>query len=343
MNQLTAVVPYALTPPELAKDLERALQAPALAMLLGRHGSAATAMSEPDARLLPHEAWVVRRLGLQSGRDGDSAALAHAAMRALDLPAPDGYWFIVQPVHLALARTHMVLGDPRGLRLDDEHARGLFEAAKPYFDEAGKPLLYGDADTWFMRADDWRDMRTASPDAAVGENLADWMPDGPAKREFRQLQNEIQMLWHAHAVNAAREQQGRVPVNSFWMWGGSDRAPAAWPDLAESASASWLRTLASPALRGAGAATLLARPQDTIAVLGEALPAGKEADWSAWLMHMQQLEQQWFAPLLDALHGGRLGKLELVLTSRTHAVAYTITKGSLRKFWRRPSLQGLTA
>lgn len=344
MKQLTLVVPFALIPPELANDLTRAYTAPALAMLLGRHARHTVTVTEPDARLQPHETWLAPHL---TGAASDQPALASAAMQALGVPAQQGYWFVVHPVHLALARTHMVLGDPRNLRLDDAEARALFDAAKPYFDDVGKTLLYGDVNTWFMRADDWRTMRTASPDAAVGENLADWMPDGPAKRDFRKLQNEVQMLWHAHGVNEAREQRGLPPVNSFWMWGGSEGAPAApaaaRPGLAESACLPWLSVLATPALRGADVAKVLAHSQDTIAVLGEALPAGKEADWSSWLMHMQQLEQRWFAPLLEALRGGRLDTLELVLTSRTHNVTYTITKGALRKFWRSPSLQGLTA
>jgi hypothetical protein len=236
----------------------------------------------------------------------------------------------------------MTLGDPRSLRLDDAGARALFDEARPYFDEAGKTLLYGDAHTWFLRADDWRTMRTASPDAAIGENLSDWMPDGPARRDFRKLQNEVQMLWHASPVNAAREQRGLLPVNSFWMWGGSDTA-AAVPHLAHSAGPAWLDVLAAPALRGADAARVLEAEQDTTVLLCDALPAGKQADWSQWLMQLQQLEQQWFAPLLDALRGGRLGTLELVLTSRTHTLTYTVTKGALRKFWRGPSLQGMIA
>ncbi len=339
MKQLTVVVPFALIPPELANDLTRAYTAPALAMLLGRHANLSITATEPDARLLPHEAWLAPRL---TGAASDQPPLAHAAMRALGLPPQDGYWFLAHPVHLALARTHMVLGDPRGLRLDDGDARALFDATRPYFEEVGKTLLYGDANTWFLRADDWRAMRTASPDAAIGENLADWMPDGPSRRDFRKLQNEVQMLWHAHPVNAAREQRGLIPVNSFWMWGGAEGAPAPLPELAESACLPWLSVLAAPGLRGAGAAAVLDRPHNTIAVLGEALPAGKEADWSAWLMHMQQLEQQWFAPLLAALQGGQLDTLQLVLTSRTHAVACTVSRGALRKFWRRPSLQGLS-
>lgn len=339
MNQLTAVVPFALIPPELATDLSRALQAPALAMLLGRHAQLATMADEPDARLLPHEAWLARRMGVA---DGEQAALAHAAMRALGLPPQDGWWFIAQPVHLALARTHMTLGDPRSLRLDEADAGALFNAAKPYFDEVGKTLLYGDANTWFMRADDWRTLRTASPDAAIGENLSDWMPDGPAQRDFRKLQNEVQMLWHASPVNAAREERGLPPVNSFWMWGGSGSA-AAVPHLTHSAGPAWLDSLSAPELRLADAATVLASPQDATVLLCDALPAGKAADWSQWLMHLQQLEQQWFAPLLDSLRSGSLRSLELVLTSRTHTLTYTITKGSLRKFWRGPSLQGLIA
>ncbi|CAN7294287.1 hypothetical protein LJR289_001421 [Pseudoduganella sp. LjRoot289] len=370
MNQLTLVLPFSLTPPELATDLARAMQVPALEMLLERNSMFTLSEDDGGNRLLPHETWLSRTL---TAGASDAAPFAGAAMRALGLPQQEGYWFIVQPVHLQLTRTHMVLADPRDLRLGEADARALFELVQPYFDEVGKPLLYATPDMWFVRADDWSELRTASPDAAAGDNLADWMPEGAAKREFRKLQNEVQMLWHEHPINEARQQRGLSPVNSFWLWAGAP-AGAAVPGAAHAAGAAglepatragtltgsdrhqavagttlatancpeWMALLAEPALRAATAEQLLARPGDATVVLGELIADGKAGDWSPWLGHMQQLEQDWFAPLLAALKSGRLGSLKMVLSSRLKLAEITVTKGALRKFWRKPSLSKLS-
>ena len=355
MNQLTLVLPFALTPPELASDLARALQVPSLGMLLERNSSHRVTEEDGSNRLLPHESWLSRAFSAgASGAPSDSAPFAPAMMRALGVAQPEGYWYAVHPVHLQLTRTHMVLGDPRSLNLNEADSRALFDLVKPYFDEVGKPLIYAEPDTWFMRADDWSELRTASPDAAVNDNLADWMPEGAAKRDFRKLQNEVQMLWHEHPINEARQQRGLQPVNSFWLWAGapasqgaaaargSESAFGAAGTLAVANSPSWLTLLADPALRAATVEQVLPLPGDATVVLGELIPVGKAGDWSPWLAHMQQIEQQWFGPLLAALKAGRLGSLKLVFSSHLKLAEFTITKGSLRKFWRKPALTKLT-
>jgi hypothetical protein len=72
-------------------------------------------------------------------------------------------------------------------------------------------LQYGDASTWFLRADGWTGLKTASADAACGHNVDIWMPDGEHARAWRKLQNEIQMMWFAHTLNDEREAQGKKP------------------------------------------------------------------------------------------------------------------------------------
>ncbi len=37
---------------------------------------------------------------------------------------------------------------------------------------------------------------------------------------YRRLDSEIQMLLHAHPVNARRQQQGMPPINGLWLWQG---------------------------------------------------------------------------------------------------------------------------
>lgn len=332
MASTTVVLPFALPPAELAPELSRNLQAPSLAALLSRNSLLKKHPGDEDSRLLPHEAWLERARG----------GLATAVMRGFGLAPAEGHWFIVHPVHIQLARNHLVLADPRRLRLDEADARVLFELAKPFFDE----LVWGDAETWFMRADGWQGLETASPDAAMGSNLADWMPAGPTALAFKKLQNEIQMLWHEHPVNEARQYRGLAPVNSFWMWGGAsataatptaqDFAVAGWPAAgAAGTPPSWLAALSTPGKPAA--------PDEAgTIVLPHLIPMGAGNDWGAWLGAMQQLETDWFAPLLAALRDGRIGELAMILTSRDGWTEIRTGKSALHKFWRTQNLKNLS-
>ncbi len=319
----------------------RALRTPALAALLSRTNHQCLLSFDNATRLLPHEAWLAHQLGLAGAPD--SAPFAAAAMRGYGQAPAEGHWLLVHPVHVQIARNHLLMGDQRQLPLDEADGRALFEAAKPYFDEIGKPLSYGDAATWFVRADDWSELRAASPDAATGQNLNAWMPEGGAARATRKLQNEVQMLWHEHPVNQARQARGLAPVNSFWLWGGADSAAGAagHAPLFTDTCPAWLAALAEPRRRQAALPAVL-QEERALVVLGQLIGPGLAADWSEWLLHMQRLEQEWFAPLLAALKSGALGQLDLVLSHRDAYAEFGSSKNAQRKFWRAPTLNKLS-
>ncbi|MBB3220071.1 hypothetical protein [Pseudoduganella umbonata] len=347
MASTTLVLPFGLPPAEMAPDLVRALQAPALATLLSRNSTHTMHAFDADTRLLPHEAWLAHALGLAGAPSTQPAApFAPAVMRGLGMTPETGHWFIFHPVHLVIG-THLMMPDLRGLRITGAESRALFDAALPLFEELGKTLVYGDAYTWFLRADDWAELATASPDAATGDNLHPWLPSGAAARDFRRLLNEVQMLWHAHPVNAARKQA----VNSFWLWaGGPAEQPRPEAALAASAVPAWLNALAEPELRDATCVQwLAAKGRQRTAVLGHLIGAGLAEDWSGWLESMKQLEDQWFAPLLGALRAGQLhgqGRghepgLRIVLCNRSAWTDTTTTKPALNKFWRTENFKNL--
>ncbi|HEX8604931.1 MAG TPA: hypothetical protein VF774_19970 [Pseudoduganella sp.] len=347
MASTTLVLPFGLPPAEMAPDLIRSLQAPALATLLSRHSKHTYHAFETDSRLLPHEAWLARALALtgeekNAGKNAEptvpAAPFAPAVMRGLGLAPDAGHWFIFHPVHLVVG-THLMMPDLRGMRIADADSRALFASAVPLFEELGKTLVYGDALTWFLRADDWAGLATASPDAAAGDNLHAWLPAGAAARDFRRLLNEVQMLWHTHPVNEGR----RMPVNSFWLWaGGPASQPRPETPLATAAAPAWVNALATPELRDATAIQwLAARDPQRTALLGHLAGAGLAEDWSSWLQLMRQLEDQWFAPLLGALRAGQVAELNLVLTNRRGWTETTATKMALNKFWRQENLKNL--
>jgi hypothetical protein len=336
MNQLTLVLPFALPPPELAADLVRALQAPALAALLSRPAHVSRATFDDDARALPHELWLARELQLSDTH----AAFAAAAMRGFGLDASAGGWLILHPAHIEIARSHLALHDLRRLQLHDSDARALFDSARPLFTELGHTLLYGDAQTWFLRAAGWDQLDTSSPDAVLGMNLGDAMPAGDQARAFRRLQNEVQMLWFDHPVNTARAQRQLAPVNAIWPWGGGAGATTqATQALAVFGGPGWLQAIAQQVVTDPGA--ILTGAADTRLVCGTLTGPGLAGEWSAWLDAMHQLESTLFAPTLALLAAGKVKSVRLVLSRRTALLDFTTTPMAQRKFWRRISLDSL--
>ncbi|RJG00212.1 hypothetical protein [Noviherbaspirillum sedimenti] len=357
MSQLDILLPFGLPPPDLAKDLLRQCKTPALAMLLARAKAPQTECFDPFARALPHETWLARKLLPGNLLPESSPPLADALMRLHGLQAESGTWFVLQPVHFHIARDHLVLTDLRQLALDETESRALFDAAQPLLEESGKTLVYGDASTWFLQADDWQDLHTATPDAACGRNIDIWLPQGAQERAWRKLQNEVQMHWHMHEVNAAREARGARPVNSLWLWGGASlpqaaangALPAPYTDVFKLSG--WIEALGAAA--GATNATnkrqddchaidvVLAAPQRGLLLLDALLAPALATDWGSWLQELQMLEAAWFAPLLSALQGGRLQQMNLILSHNTGLAEFSVRKASLRKFWTKPGLNRL--
>jgi len=328
------VLPFALPLPEFAPDLVRAMNTPALSSLLSRTSNVTRARVADNTHALPHETWLARALGLGAAGRLDVAV---AAMRGFGLDPDGGTWYIVSPGHIQIARTHLTMADTRQVTVSDDDSRALFATAAELCEDIGHALRYGDAHTWFLRADDWTGFETASPDTVVNMDLTDFMPKGQPALAYRRLQNEVQMAWHAHPVNAARETRRLPVVNAFWVWGAGSTAPAPGRPLASVAVPGWLGALGEQRLGSLDRLDELLATDRTL-VVGTLAESAQASDWGVWLQEMAQLETTLFAPLLAAVKTGRVGKLQLVLSSREGLLEATTSAMAQRKFWRSPSL-----
>lgn len=325
MRHCEILLPFGLPPPGLAADLLRSLQAPALATLLGKASPPTVESFDPFARCLPHEAWLAKHMEMPVAPE-NSPPQAAVRLRELGQTANEGTWFLLHPVHIHIARDHLVLTDRRRLPLTEDESRALFELARPSFDTAGKALLYGDAETWFVRADGWQGLQTASPDAACGHNVDIWMPKGPGERDWRKLQNEVQMEWHDNRINQEREARREQPVNSLWLWGGASLPAAAKPIAMQDGSKGYAS---------------LPQQSNAFALLDNLNEPALAEDWGQWLDRLHALEAVWFTPMLAALKSGALERATLRFTHNTELREFSVGKSSLWKFWAQPSLKKL--
>lgn len=186
-------------------------------------------------------------------------------------------------------------------------------------------------------------------------------------REARGLPAVNSIWFHAQgAVQPVRSPFARVLSNAVATRGLAMTAgvetgapPASFGALRSAASTgesalTAAATNASGAPDKAGAAPTVSRPQAHAAANPDGAAVGItlveldpfsapyiEQDWARWNDAFAALQTDWFDPALAALQSGELSELGLTLCGDTGSVTLTVTRGDLRKFWRRRVLASL--
>jgi len=132
-------------------------------------------------------------------------------------------YLCLELVHLHATRDHLVLMDPRMMAIDAQEEFSLRQSVSDTLQHfLGDQGEFSSA-RWIYPAGSFSDLKTHSPLHAMGLNVDIWMPkdiDTPGlAKKWRQLQNEIQMIWHDHPVNEARQAKGQLSINSVWLYG----------------------------------------------------------------------------------------------------------------------------
>lgn len=294
---------------------------PALATLLARAQAA-----DDEADLC---AWLCRAFGVARAHDWPVAPLTLAA----DGGEPGaGWWLRCDPLHLVLRHDGLQASD--AAVAGEDEARAIVAALDAHFGGDGLAFRAGRDGRCYVRDDAHPEVATVPLAAALGRHVERCLPAGAHARHWRSVLNEIQMLLHAHPVNAAREAQGLPALNSVWLWGGGrlpPPAPAPWARLwADDALARALGRAAAlePAALPATAEPVFAARENALVVL-----AAPTADWTPAL---EALERAWFAPALAALKARRLARLTLIATGGERGRRFELVPRDLLRWWRRP-------
>jgi len=276
-------------------------------------------------------------LAVETDREIPAAALTWLA----DTGAPSGCWLMrADPVHLRADQRRLRLFDSHSFTITREEAGALVAAFNDYYRDTGWELVAPQPQRWYLSMQQPPALQTLSPDRVAGQDIDPCLPRGADAARWHALLNEIQMLFHTHPVNAAREQRGEPPINSVWPWGGGGLPEQLQPRVS--------RLQADhPLARGLArhAAIPVAGLPDTVdellaaSSIGRTLLVDDRLEWpvhygdiEAWLDGLHSLESDWFVPLLAALRGGALASLEI---HPCNGRAFHVTRGSLRYFWKR--------
>lgn len=267
-------------------------------------------------------AWLCERFGVRPQQD---VPVAPYAALGDGLPVEEGYWLCADPVSLLLQRDSFGLMEaPEALQ--QTQAEQLVASLNKHFVADGMRFFVAAPRRWYLHLAQKPALRTQPLAAVLHRDIQAFLPAGTEGLHWHRLLNEVQMLLHAHPVNAELEELGEPPVNSVWPWGGGELVRGNAPGFHTWADDALSRGLALA--HGGGYSPL---PRTAQAWLGT---AEKDAEHLVVLPGLTpQLERDWLAPLLQAVRGGNL-----VLTlhiAGTQVRSYSLTRRDFLKFWRR--------
>ena len=299
--------------------------------------------SARETRELAHETWLREVFGV-----APSASIgAYAGWSAGESALSDND-LIVRPVHLQLARDHIILAPPGATTLAADEAQALLAIVNDNFAGRGIGIDQLGEDRWRLRCETPLRLQSWSSALASGRDIFDYLPQGEDTWRWRRLHNEIQMLWHDHPVNVARETRGESPINGLWIEGRSTLLSAAGAACAQVLAqtpvvAGLARAAGIPVRDWTPATGATDRGDDELAsALAQAQPVLVElalweqdtaaADWRGITTGWSALAAA-LAPALSRTP--RTQRLELVLTGRERIVRLGWSPADGWKFWRR--------
>ena len=273
----TLLVAGALLPSELAAALTGSLNTPHLKARLSRATEAGRAVSSPTGAA--HLNWLAKNL---FGRPAPAPTAPYAYARLAGRPAPACVWH-ADPVHIEVARDHLLVQSLGGDQLTAEESGPLLAAANKFASASNCELVSVGAHCFLLSESEWR--VDARPLSAVIEGTVE-MPIGRDAQIWNRLHNDVQMAWHAHDVNAEREAKGLRTINAVWLHGGgrwTSLAPIEFSQV-HSDAPEWQGIAQAAGALGLPASAPLA--DAALVISDDAWDSKRREDWSGWLQAM---------------------------------------------------------
>jgi hypothetical protein len=240
-------------------------------------------------------------------------------------------WFC-EPVHLSLEPERTVLAPIDTPALSEQELGELFASAADSAREHDAELRQADGRWYLFPAQAWQ-LQTTALAAALGASIEARLPQGPLARQWRRLLNDVQMRWHANAINRRRDAERQQVANGLWLhsggpWRALGASRFARVETDDSVVKGWQQ-----AAQAAGG-----HPTDRLTVWPHLFEAYWRRDWTTWAAGWVQLD----ALVELALRQARSApdpRVELVACGRRAAVSLVLGEAAGLLPWRRRPLR----
>lgn len=226
------------------------------------------------------------------------------------------------------ADQHKVVMLANELDLARDEAQQMIAELNRLFAEDGWEFSAPTPQRWYLRVPRALDLITAPISQALGKDLRTLLPRSAQGAMWHRAMSEMEMLLHASPANQQRRAEGKLPVTNLWLWGAGALPPAPKTEWAQV----WSDEVLALALAKFAQVPRCAAPISAGQWLEQAVTPGRHLIMLAPTQDAMHIERAWFAPLAAALKDGRLSALTLRLN---HRQGYRITRGMLRRWWRR--------
>lgn len=298
------------------------------------------ALSRADIKVDPIDdayAGLFQLFGIEPDAGGDYPAAAICqSVQQLQL---DNFCLRADPVHLQADMTSAVLRAHQELRLDPAEAQQIVDSINRHLHQDGLQLIMGQPHHWYLSLASAPQFQTSPLPSLLLQDINPHLPRGESAAHWRRLMNEIQMLLYDHPVNQQREAEGRLTVNSLWLWGGGHLPGKATQRWQQIYTDDWLldalarfHDVASDDLPESVESVLQDCHAEVLLGIDDCLQPLRQQDPFAWVAAVQQFQTLWLQPLLAGLQHNRYQRLTLL---PANGKRYQLTRHTLRRWWRR--------
>jgi hypothetical protein len=288
-----------------------------------------------------YEHGLFRLFGLEQEENTDLPVAAVSRMHDMGVIDND-WWLRADPVHLSLQQDRLILTDARRLDITQDEANRMVAEIMEVFTADGWLLKAPRPDRWYLKPARAPKITTTLLSQAIGQDVHPFLPGGPDGKAWHTTLNEIQILLHTTTVNAEREKNGKLPINSLWFWGGGRLPrikPVSWTHIwsKEPVTLSLARLSGTPGEntpdRFEDWHKLADRSGEHLVVLDDLQHAAIYGDAPGWNNALQRLERDWMMPLFQALKSSSISSATLITDK---GMSFSLTSRQARRWWRFP-------
>lgn len=211
--------------------------------------------------------------------------------------------------------------------LTREEAEEIISQLNQHFDQDGLEFLLDDEQHWYLALAPLQPLQQLEPfkstelEHVMRKNIFPFLPQSKV-RNWKVIQNEVQMLLHLSSINQSREIAGLPTVNSLWFWGGGQGFAANDSSINDSVSVVFGNGDKAKLIAKAGQCDYKPLPNqgnaivetitqqtkqgDALVILDQLSKPALSDDLQTWQQQLSHIEQQFIEPLMQASKQGKI-------------------------------------